>query len=273
MQEPKHSISVLLPTRGRTDMLRRSIISLIDRAQDPTKVEILLGFDNDDPQSLDWCKSNILPDLESRDIDATIVEFTPMGYIRLHEYLNIMASICDGRWIMFWNDDAVMETQDWDREITQYDGRFLCLRMPTHNQHPYAIFPIVPIDWFYLLGHLSNHQLTDATISQISYILGIMQTIDVTVTHDRFDITGNNNDKTFANRPMLEGNHLDPRDFNHASYRQLRLADANKIAWYLKKTGQSSEWFENVISGKQNPWEKMMSPENDPNKQISMVKP
>lgn len=265
-----HGISVLLPTRGRTEMLKRSLLSLFDLANDPTEIELLLAFDNDDKESLEWCQQNVFPELESRGVDATVVEFTPLGYLKLHEYLNALAGLANGNWLMFWNDDAVMQTTDWDLRIREYDGRFLCLRMPTHNQHPYAIFPIVPRDWFYLLGHLSNHQLTDATISQISYIVNIVQNIDVDVLHDRFDITGNNHDTTFKNRPMLEGNHTDPRDFNHSTFRNKRLADANKIAWYLKRIGQHSEWFERVMQGQQSPWEYMIGKEQDPNGQVSV---
>jgi glycosyltransferase involved in cell wall biosynthesis len=265
-----HEISVLLPTRGRTDMLKRSLLSLLDLAKNPTELEILLAFDNDDKQSLEWCQQNIFPELESRGVDATVVEFTPLGYLKLHEYLNSLAGLANGNWLMFWNDDAVMQTQDWDQRITEHNGKFLCLRMPTHNQHPYAIFPIVPRDWYYLLGHLSNHQLTDATISQISYIAGIMKNIDVEVLHDRFDITGNNRDTTFNNRPMLEGRPDDPRDFNHVTFRNKRVNDANKIAWYLERIGQPSEWFIKVMLGKQDPWEYMCGKEQDPNSQVAI---
>lgn len=249
-------------------MLKRSLMSLFDLAKDPTEIELLLAFDNDDKESLEWCQRHVFPELEKRGVDAVVVEFTPLGYLKLHEYLNALAGLANGNWLMFWNDDAVMQTQDWDQRITEHDGRFLCLRMPTHNQHPYAIFPIVPRDWFYLLGHLSNHQLTDATISQISYIVGIMQNIDVEVLHDRFDITGNNQDATFNNRPMLEGNHEDPRDFNHVTFRNKRVADANKIAWYLERIGQNNKWFTEVMTGHRDPWEYMLSKEQDPHGQV-----
>jgi len=243
-------------------------MSLLDLASDPTEIELMMAFDNDDKESLAWCQQNIFPELEKRGVDAMVIEFTPLGYLRLHEYLNALAGLANGGWLMFWNDDAVMQTQDWDKKITEHNGKFLCLRMPTHNQHPYAIFPIVPRDWYYLLGHLSNHQLTDATISQISYVLNIMKNIDVEVLHDRFDITGNNGDTTFKNRPMLEGNHEDPRDFNHVIFRNKRIADANRIAWYLERIGQPSEWFTEVMTGKKDPWEYMLSEEQDPNGQV-----
>ena len=266
-----HAISVLLPTRKRQQSLKTSIDSLYRLAKDVKDIEILIGMDNDDGDTMDWVKQNVLPDLEKLGVDATLVTFTPMGYINLHQYVNALAQLANGRWLMFWNDDAIMQTQDWDTKIVEQDGKFAVLRMPTHRSHPYAIFPIVPRDWYYLLGHISNHQLTDATISQIAYTLDIMVTVDIDVLHDRHDLTGNNNDETYKNRPMLEGNHDHPADFNHPNYRQKRLNDCNKLAWYLDRIGQPSAWFQEVITGRQDPWAKMISKENDPNGQVSII--
>jgi hypothetical protein len=268
LQEPKYEISVILPTRGRREALKASIMSLIDTAHDITKVELLLGVDEDDRETQEWCQENIYPEIETQGLNALVLEFQPMGYIRLHEYVNFLAKYAQSRWLMFWNDDARMIGQDWDAKIQEHNGHFRCLRMPTHRCHPYAIFPIVPREWYFLFDRLSAHQLSDAYISQVSYIAGIMQNIDVEVLHDRFDLTGNNKDETYKNRPMLEGNPADPRDFNHETFRRQRLEDANKIAWYLRATGQDTAWFEKVASGEQDPWGYMLSDEQDPNGQV-----
>lgn len=266
------SISILLPTRGRTVALRRSILSLIELAQDPSSIQILIAFDSDDTESIDYFMNNIRSDIESSNARYTCFSFEPMGYTRLNEYVNNLARFSTGDWLMFWNDDAYMESPNWDKEITSHTNNFFCLRMPTHNDHPYAIFPIVPRKWYELLGHLSIHQISDAWISQISYMLDIVKNINVKVVHNRHDLTGNNNDETFKNRLMLEGNPNDPRDFNHDYWRKKRLDDAVKINNYLISINQPSDWFKNVAEGKQNPWEKMCSPEYDPNKQLMQYK-
>ena len=49
MAEPK--ISILLPSRGRTEALERSVQSLIDCADSPENLQWLLGFDQDDHES------------------------------------------------------------------------------------------------------------------------------------------------------------------------------------------------------------------------------
>lgn len=261
-------ISILLPTRGRTTALKTSLLTLADLADNPSTVEFMLGFDYDDTETFKWCQENILPELDQRGCLYTCVGFNRLGYIRLNEYVNELARRSQGQWLMFWGDDAVMETQGWDQRILEVD-KFRVLRMPTHNQHPYAIFPIVPRKWLEMFGYISAHQLSDSWVSQIGYMVDIIHNIDVKVTHDRFDITGNNKDENYNNRPMLEGNPKHPKDFNYITWRNQRVKDGTTIAQYLSSQGEDVTWFKNVASGKQDPWEKMCGPECDPNKQLS----
>jgi glycosyltransferase involved in cell wall biosynthesis len=260
-------ISVLLPTRGRTESLKRSLDSLVDLADSPGSIEILLAFDDDDTASSKWFQDNVTEHLDSAGAKYTAFSFPRLGYLRLNEYINNLARKSQGDWLFFWGDDAIMNTPGWDSKISMID-KFRVLRIPTHNCHPYAIFPIVPRQWFEMFGYMSAHQLTDSWVSQVAYMCDIMQDIEVDVTHDRFDLTGNNNDETFANRPMLEGNPADPRDFNHKNWSMRRMQDAHKIYDYLVSIGDNVPWFGDVLAGKQDPWEKMCSPERDPNQQV-----
>lgn len=271
--EPRYDIAVILPSRKRSVMLESSLLSLLDNAADPSRIQFLLAFDNDDRTSLDYFKDKIGPKLSEAGAGWLAIECPRYGYQKLHQYINNLAEYSSAHWIFFWNDDAQMLSKDWDLRVSEHNGEFKCLRIPTHNAHPYAIFPIVPREWFILFGYLSQHQLSDAWISQISYIVGIMKNIDVDVVHDRHDLTGNNQDETFNERIVFEANPQDPRDFNYTSTRLQRLKDAAKLGWYLKQQGVDTTWFERVMSGEQDPWEVMMSPEFDPNKQIAFVKP
>lgn len=266
--EPKYDVAVLLPTRGRTTALLDSLNSLVDHADDVKSIQILLGMDDDDKESIEWVAENIFKDFDSRGISTSILEFKPVGYTRLNEYVTALAKKSNARWLMFWNDDALMQTQGWDSRIKEHTGKFRVLRMPTHNEHPYAVFPIVPRDWLILFDYLSAHQLSDAWISQIAYILNIMETIPVDVLHDRHDLTGNNNDETFQNRIMYEGRPEDPRDFNHFDHRRQRFLDASRIAWFMHARGEDVSWFMNVLASKQDPWVRMLD-EFDPNKQMA----
>ena len=273
LADPSYDIAVVLPSRKRSQMLESSLDSLLDLAADPSRIQFLLAFDNDDQPSLDYFKNTIAPKISTAGAGWLAVECPRYGYERLHEYINQLAEFSRAHWIFFWNDDAQMLSQDWDLRISEHNGDFKCLRIPTHNCHPYAIFPIVPREWYLFFGYLSLHQLSDAWISQISYILGIMKNIDVDVVHDRHDLTGNNKDETFDQRVIFEANPQDPRDFNYSNTRKRRFKDATRLAWFLKQQGKDVSWFERVLAGEQDPWETMMSPEFDPNRQIAFVKP
>ena len=263
----KIDITVLLPTRGRTQALETSLQSLISRADLPQHIEILLAFDRDDTASSDYFQDQIAPWLTEQGARFTAYSYDRLGYIRLNEYINSLCQFAQGKWLFFWGDDAIMESQGWDQEIRSCRD-FRVLRIPTHNQHPYAIFPIVPRAWFELFGYFSPHQLNDTWVSQVGYMMDLIQNIPVTVTHDRFDITGNNNDATYQDRPMLEGNPRDPRDFNHLTWRQRRIQDCERLAQYLESQGQDTTWWQAVRSGKQDPWARMVSDEFDPNHQV-----
>lgn len=258
MNTENTTISVILPTRGRNTVLKNSLKSLITKAKHTRRIEIILGLDEDDTDTIEFVKSEIAPMLQPYEIECRAQIFKPLGYENLHIYVNTLAASCNGEWIFFWNDDAIMISDNWDDMIASHTGEFKLLA-PTDNHagHPYAIFPIVPRDWFLLMDHLSQNAQNDAWLSHIAYMLDIFERIPLEVLHDRADITGNNNDATFMNRKYMEGNPSDPRDFGHPDMQKARVASAYKIAWFLEKTGRASAWWQNVIAGKQDPFEKM----------------
>jgi len=257
--EANKSISILLPTRGRTDVLKKSILTLVDKCKDPKDIEVIFGIDEDDQAVIDYVKSDIAPIMQSAGIETRANIFKPLGYENLHTYVNTLAGSSQGEWLFFWNDDCLMETQDWDEVVKSYTGQFKLLApKDNHAGHPYAILPIVPRDWYILVGHLSQNAQNDAWLSHIAYMLDIFERIDISFIHDRADITGNNDDETFRNRKYMEGNPNDPRDFGHQDMQNARVATAHKIAWFMEKANIGDlTWWENVKKGEQNPFEKM----------------
>jgi len=261
-QQPKTEkavISVLLPTRGRREVLRKSLDSLVSKAKHPERLEILFGVDEDDQSVIDYIKEEIAEDLKEVGIEARASIFKPLGYENLHIYVNTLAGAATGDWFFFWNDDCLMVSEGWDEVIDQYNGQFKLLGpKDNHNGHPYAILPIVPRDWFILMGHLSQNTQNDAWLSHIAYMLDIFERVDFEFIHDRADITGNNDDETFKNRKYMEGNPNDPKDFGHTDMQNARVNSAHKIAWFLDKIGKPSEFWEKVKAGEQDPFEKMV---------------
>ena len=267
----EYKVSLLLPTRGRTEALRRSILSTVNNADDVNSFQVMIGFDDDDTKTIDYFTQELQLELDELGVNYQAHVFAPMGYIRLNEYVNGLAKHSDADWLVFWNDDAVMETPGWDTVIANHTGEFKVLAFHTHNDHPYSIFPIVPKEWFKLFGYLSPHQISDAWISQQAYCLDIWKRIEVNVTHDRFDLTGNNKDEIFEKRPMLEGNPTDPRDFHNKAWHDRRIADLKKLGAYMESRGLSIEFTKAIFTGKQDPWEKLKA--NDVNSHMAQWKP
>jgi len=254
-------ISILLPTRGRPEVLKASISSLIDLADEPAMLEFVLAIDGDDTAVIDYVQKEIAPKLQSLSINGRAHVYQRQGYEGLHVYYNTLANITSGDWLMLWHDDALMQTKGWDSIIRENDGEFKLLAPhDNHNGHPYAIFPIVPRDWFMLMEHFSQHPHVNAWLSHVAYLVDIFKRIPVHVLHDRFDLTGNNDDATHRERVVLEGNPGDPNDFGHETMQNMRAASANKIAWFMNKIGMDTSWWQGVVSGEIAPLSKLEWP-------------
>jgi glycosyltransferase involved in cell wall biosynthesis len=231
MTKPK--ISILLPTRKRTAAVVKSISSLLANAKDTSHIEILVAYDNDDQESREFFSETWFPFLEQCQATSKVFETERFGYLRLYKYVNFLAEQASGDWIMFWNDDALMLTENWDEEIVNNDGYFGLLRMPcvTMN-HPFALFPIIPREWIELFGMVSPVNHSDWWIYNVTVPAGQMKNIPVQVYHDRADVTGGNNDETFKEQSYAADGKdpTNPEDYAHPD-RQNDLRE-----WILKLT-------------------------------------
>ena len=260
MITPTKRISVLIPTRKRPKMMFDALKSLWKTVSKEGSVEYLIALDDDDQESIDYFKKTIIPYMDKKKIDYGVYVVPRWGYERLNEYLNYLASKASGAWYLFFNDDARMKSKDWDKTICKHTGKFRILRVKDNMEHPYAIFPIIPHEFYVLTGTISPQQMTDAWVSQVAYLCDIMENeYDIEIFHDRHDITGNpeTNDETFKNRPQLEGNPENPMDLNSPQMIQRRYTDCAKIMWHLKLKGDYNTHFEKLLSGKGPVWDKL----------------
>jgi hypothetical protein len=266
----EYSVAVLLPTRMRTTPLTDSVTSIVTLAKDVSRIQIIFGLDNDDTVGLEHFKTVIQPWLDERNVSYEAQSFDSMGYAGLNRYYNHLGQFAEADWLFVWNDDAIMETQDWDQVIENYTGQFKLLKVHTHNEHPYSIFPIVPQAWYDLFGHLSRHQMIDAELSQMAFVLDLMQVIDIHVTHNQVELT---KDATDPLKPKIrfEGNPANSYDFHNPAIQQQRYRDCGIVAEHMKTVGLDTTWWENVKSGKQYPWTRLQELDvNNQMKQFSM---
>ena len=247
------SIAVLLPSRGRTDELTASVTSIVERAADPADLQLIFGFDNDDETGLTHFTSVIQPWLDDRDIVYEAQAFDSMGYEGLNRYYNYLAHQASADWLFIWNDDAVMETQGWDQVVTACTGKFKVLKVHTHNEHPYSIFPILPRAWHDRLGQLSRHQMIDAEISQIAYLLDMMQIVDIDVTHNQAELT----QTTAKPKHRFEGDPSNIQDFHFPATIEQRHRDCDELSTYMKNLGLDASFWQGVKDKTRDPWEQL----------------
>lgn len=221
MTTPK--ISILLPTRKRTEAVIKSISSLLAQADDPSQIEILIAYDDDDSESQEFFSTTWFPFVEQTGATTKVFESERFGYLRLYKYVNMLAEQATGDWIMFWNDDALMLTEHWDSEIAKHDGWFGLLRMPCVTmEHPFALFPIIPRSWVDFFGKVSPVNHSDWWIYNVTAPAGRLKNIPVQVYHDRADVTGGNNDETFKEQSYAADGKdpTNPEDYAHPERQQ-----------------------------------------------------
>jgi len=180
-------ISVLLPSRGRPKALAESIDGLLDLADRPGAVQVLIAADPDDA------------DTRTVDLPWQASVWTAperYGYPRLHEYVNRLAEQADGDWLMLWNDDARILTEGWDTVVHEQQPGVL---WPHSNDIPTCnTFPIWPKAWTDALGHVSLSPHCDSWIQYLGQALNRHECVDVEILHDRADLTGGHDDQTRA---------------------------------------------------------------------------
>jgi hypothetical protein len=268
---PTKGISILLPTRDRAAVSFNSLKTLVETADNVDNVEFLVAIDNDDDASAQYYQDTVVPWFEEQGIDLTVYQVPRWGYGDLNQYINYLGMNSVGSWLIFWNDDAKMISQGWDTEVLGHTGEFSVLRFhDNHNDHPYAIFPIVPRDWLILFETLSPQQQTDAWISQVAYLADAVERLTSRCIHDRADLTGNNDDTVYQTRVYHEGNPDNPKDINYPSFHVTKQQWAIKLVWIRKLLGQDTGYWDRVSRGEIDPWTRML--ENDPNKQIAVTK-
>ena len=103
-------ISILLPTRGRVEAVKKSVLSIINHSIEPENIEILYRIDDDDEDTLSHVEELKTLHTHTQILIAPRYE----GYQSLHIFTNELCAISTGKWLWLWNDDAKVMTKGWD---------------------------------------------------------------------------------------------------------------------------------------------------------------
>jgi hypothetical protein len=214
-------ISVVLPTRNRKTMLFESIKSLHDNCSSVKNVEICLAID-------EGTEVESLPDFKNfKKFQFNVITTQRFGYIGLHNYFNSLSQVSSGEWFFLWNDDAIMETQDWD-VIIKNQSKLKVLK-PIHNHRDLStenIFPIIPKKYIELVGHVSLDGASDSWWGFVGQMSETQLEIPIEIFHRRHDLIGTKPDLT-----NLENNYKS--NSFHSEYIQKWISiDSAKIKAY-----------------------------------------
>ena len=108
--------SVLIPSRGRPERLRKTIQSISDTSS-KANVEVLVRFDDDDAPSI------AIVDQLLRDGIGVVVGPRRSGYPSIGEFYAELAAASRGAWIWIMNDDAYVTGPSpkfdlsWDKQL------------------------------------------------------------------------------------------------------------------------------------------------------------
>jgi ABC-type polysaccharide/polyol phosphate transport system ATPase subunit len=100
-------ISLLLPTRGRSELLRRFLESVLARSERPDLVEVVVYADEDDPSSHGF-------EVEGLEVRTLVGPRASMG-----DYNMACFEGSRGEIVVLGNDDVVIQTRGWDRKVRE----------------------------------------------------------------------------------------------------------------------------------------------------------
>lgn len=163
--------SVLLPSRGRPDELRRTLKNIAETSGGG--VEVLVRLDDDD---LDCLEAQESFHAACAPLPLKIV-IGPRGggYRDLHNFVNDLAAMARGDFLVLFNDDAIFDCSNWGAQIFKWRERLAVLKFKTiTNEHNVTIniFPAVHRKIFQILGHVSLLNHFDSWIEEVARTAG-----------------------------------------------------------------------------------------------------
>lgn len=182
-------VSVLLPTRGRPEMLCHALDSLFSLSVNKDKIEYLLKIDDDDEATLRMVERLIrVPTIPVRVYSSS----RGRGYPDVHTWLNFLAGEAKGDWLLVWNDDALMRTEAWDH-VLLFSGIKNCwhrcqdcfmLVIQPEGRPGCNEFYFLRRKVFEILGHLSLNQHVDNWLFSVMEMVGSVRQLSVSIEHD-----------------------------------------------------------------------------------------
>lgn len=172
-------ISVILPSRGRVELLIQTLNSIITKCDNINNIEILIKVDDDDFETINRLKS-----YDNFNLITMVISSRKNGYASLNEFYNELYEMSSGEFIFCANDDMTIVTDKWDSLVKPYSGEFVCLHHnPTHPHNDTWYFPIISKKILDIIGCVSKSVFYDGYLYFMLEGLNLFKRIDLTINH------------------------------------------------------------------------------------------
>jgi hypothetical protein len=211
-------ISVIMHSRGRPDLCKTALDSLVATCSDPQYVEVVMKIDSDDPTAGDYL--NVLR--------QTPFHFKLLTYDRLDAYWSVhifqddLSRIANGSILWCFNEDNTIVGGDWvaalkgTRDI--YPDNIYVVKVPGAPPRKYkTVAPAYSKEWFNVLGRISPHIYSDRFLCNMATSVGRLVT---TPEVDRIQFRHRHHEK--IGRPPINLNHQAMTDRLNVFLKELR---------------------------------------------------
>lgn len=238
----QQKISLLCPTRQRPSQAWRLILSVLQTAQIPERVEVLFYLDADDPTRENYIQQFQNQALTLKTLGRCLfVVGEPIG---ISKAWNELAQQAQGDLLIMAADDQTYNTPGWDirldQEVQKYRDRIFCMWFNEgHWGAKLCTFPIVSRQWYSTLGYFTTGMFEclydDLWITDIAKRVNRLHYIpDVLTEHFHWSYGKSTIDATYQRKQVDPQGQLKPaikRDMNlFLRTGHYREADARKLA-------------------------------------------
>lgn len=224
-------VSVLVPTRGRVQLLRRLLASY-DRTTSgaPDACELVFRADEDDTATIDLLTEHGHP---------MVIGPRGRGYADLPQFFNELAQVARGDVLMLGNDDVVFVTPGWAPAVlavaNRYPDGLFNIGVTTHNESHFPL-SIVSAAVVRCLGFIYDPRIFwgDIYLRDVMGRLGRQMWLrEVEIQHDW---VGHAPDRTF-----IEGEGARRAPGNHMQHHEAAVSEAvAKLVGLLQVPGSIS---------------------------------
>ncbi len=172
-QSSKCLVSVIMHSRGRPDIFRTSITSLINTCSNPSEVEVVMKLDSDDSTIPEYMSV-----LNEGPFSYKILVYDRMeAYWSLYIFQNDLSRIANGDIHWLFNEDNQILGGDWLSAFRESrnvfpDNVYVCNVPGNNSKVGKCVSPAYTREWFQVTGIVSPHVYSDRFLSSVAGAIG-----------------------------------------------------------------------------------------------------